>query len=182
MKKYKIVAIIGPAGAGKDSLARDIERYLDKAIDYHLIISLTTRPKRDYEVEGEDYYFVDNFNNYQMLETSSFNGWHYGTALNNLRPDVINIGVFNPEGVRSLMKHPEVEVIPILIKASDKVRLIRQLNRESEPNIEEIFRRWKADKEDFSKLGFDYFEVINETDRTKAGFDLMRIILQADSN
>jgi hypothetical protein len=36
-----------------------------------------------------------------------------------------------------------------LVAASDKNRLIRQLQREENPDVEEIMRRFKTDKEDF---------------------------------
>lgn len=38
----------------------------------------------------------------------------------------------------------------IWIKANDKVRIIRQLCREDDPSVEEVFRRYNADKADFS--------------------------------
>jgi guanylate kinase len=45
---------------------------------------------------------------------------------------------------------PEVEVYPIFIEASDKTRLLRQLNREKDPDVKEIVRRFHADEEDFN--------------------------------
>ena len=40
--------------------------------------------------------------------------------------------------------------------------MLRQLNREEYPNVDEIVRRYKTDKEDFSKLNFYYTEIENE--------------------
>lgn len=178
-KKYKIIALIGPSGAGKDSLVRALETYLDKDIDYHSIISLTTRPPRDYEVNGKDYYFVDDFSQYDMLETSSFNNWHYGTATEMLREDIVNVGVFNPEGIRSLIKHPEVDLETYYIKVEPKERLIRQLKREENPNIDEIMRRWKTDKEDFDNLDFEYKTIEND-DFIDAKYALIHAVLRAE--
>lgn len=45
---------------------------------------------------------------------------------------------------------PEVVVYPIFIEASDKTRLLRQLNRETNPDVREIIRRYGADENDFS--------------------------------
>ena len=66
-----------------------------------------------------------------MLEATYFNGWHYGTSKNSL-VDGINIGVFNPGGYDCLIQIPEDEVklIGFYIIASDKTRMLRQLNRE----------------------------------------------------
>lgn len=56
MNKYKIVAIMGKAGAGKDTLLREC-----LALDpnkLHEIISCTTRPPREGEREGVNYYYL----------------------------------------------------------------------------------------------------------------------------
>ena len=47
--------------------------------------------------------------------------------------------------------------------ASDKERLLRQLNRESDPDVDEILRRFKTDREDFSDLGFKHYIVKNNS-------------------
>lgn len=165
IKKFKIIALIGESGCGKDTLMKSVlEEY-----DMHEIISHTTRPAREGEIDGKNYHFVsktkffDEIKNNNMLETSVFNNWMYGTHKNALDINKTNIGVFNPEGIRSLLNNPEVEVTVVRLQAGDKTRLMRQLNRELEPNVEEIIRRYSADKADFSKLNFPYIEVDNET-------------------
>ena len=55
--KYKIIALFGESGAGKDTIARQL--VLSRA-NTNLIIPYTTRPKREYEREGVDYYFVSD--------------------------------------------------------------------------------------------------------------------------
>ena len=161
----KVIALIGEAGSGKDAI---LNRFTmsDK---YHGLISHTTRPRRYGECDGINYFYIDDQRFLKLksegffLETSEFNGWHYGTGLGSLVDDKINVGVFNPEGIRSLLKHPEVEVRVVYVRASAKTRLIRQLNREQDPNIEEILRRFKADEADFKDLEFNYTEYVNES-------------------
>ena len=98
-----------------------------------------------------------------MLEATVFNSWGYGTTINSLNENKINIGVFNPAGVESLMKDSRINLKVFYINTSDKERLIRQLGRESNPDIEEIFRRFKADTIDFSDLtDFNYTTINNE--------------------
>ena len=57
MQKIKIVALIGEAGSGKDFLLRCAR---EQYPEFHEIISCTTRPKRMGEVEGRNYYFLEN--------------------------------------------------------------------------------------------------------------------------
>ena len=49
------------------------------------------------------------------------------------------------------------------ICATAKNRLIRQLNREENPDVDEIIRRYKADYEDFYDLEFEYQVLPNDT-------------------
>lgn len=166
MKKYKIIALIGKAGSGKDTLLHQV---MKENTDFSEIISCTTRPPREGEVGGINYHFytTEMFQEAEstgkMLESTYFKGWHYGTAIESLNKDKINIGVFNPAGIHSLLKHPDVEVLKVYyINASGKVRLLRQLNREINPDTDEIIRRYSVDENDFSILNFEYEELINE--------------------
>lgn len=84
-----------------------------------------------------------------MIEYTEFNGWLYGTAIDCLSEEIPNIGVFNPAGIESLKQYVNLKIYIILISASPKIRLLRQLNREKEPNVDEVIRRYQADNIDF---------------------------------
>ena len=162
---YKIIALIGEAGAGKDTLMKEFL----KQHDFHEIISCTTRPPREGEKNGVNYFyysekdFLEKVNKNEMLEYTSFRDWFYGTSYDSVVKDKINIGVFNPDGVLSLLNRNDVDLQIVRITARDKTRLLRQLNRESSPDVEEIIRRYKTDKEDFKKINnIDYTELDND--------------------
>lgn len=164
----KIVALMGEAGSGKDTI---LHRIMEKYPSYfNEIISCTTRPPRQGEKEGVNYHFlsVEDFIrkilNGDMLEATEFNGWHYGTDSQSLIIDKINIGVFNPEGVRCLQEDENIELYVFYVRAAGKQRLLRQLNREENPDVDEIIRRYKADTEDFSFLNdIKYITLQNNT-------------------
>lgn len=162
---YKIIALIGKAGSGKDTF---LHRLIEANPDLHEIVSCTTRPRREGEVEGVNYFYLtpeqfgDKVLHDEMLEATCFNDWFYGTSYESLRSDVVNIGVFNPAGIDSLLARPDVEVQVFYITAPAKTRLLRQLNREENPNVDEIVRRYKADEVDFSDLDFPYTIIPNE--------------------
>lgn len=153
---YKVIAICGEAGSGKDTLARE----LIEATGWNGIVSCTTRPPREGEINGINYHFLTNDEfvlkivNNEMLEATIFNDWCYGTMISSLQENTINVGVFNPAGIEALCADPRVEVFIYFLKVPPKIRLIRQLNREDNPNIDEIIRRYKADQEDFNNLDF----------------------------
>lgn len=144
----KLVALIGKAGSGKSTiLNKVIEKYPGK---FNKIISCTNRPPRENERDKIDYYFltttqfIKKENSGKMLETASFNNWNYGTELSSLSKDKINIGVFNPTGIYNILKRKDIDLDldVYYIQASDKDRLLRQLTREENPNVEEIVRRY----------------------------------------
>lgn len=162
----KVVAIMGKAGAGKDALLHKIfEKYRN---EFHEIVSCTTRPPREGEVDGVNYHFLtheqfsDQLLDGEMLEATVFNDWCYGTSVRDLDENKVNIGVYNPQGVSSLLDmEGALDILPVLVECSPKVRLMRQLTRESEPNVDEIVRRYLADNEDFGHNDRNVFDKID---------------------
>ena len=150
----KIIAIMGEAGSGKDYLVKKLTR--DYPELFHEIVSCTTRPKREREIDGVDYYYLSedqfkaNIQNNKMLEYAIFRNWFYGTLLDSLSETKINLGVFNPAGVESLLKNKNVQVIVYRLSVHPKERLLRQLTREEYPDVNEIIRRYETDKKDFA--------------------------------
>lgn len=167
-EKIKIIAIIGKAGSGKDTIATAlVDEYPNT---FNNIVSCTTRPMRQGEQEGINYYYLseDEFaereRNGDMLESTEFNTWHYGTSKKALSNKSVNVGVFNPAGVRSLIKDNDIDLFIFYVRAGDKTRLLRQLNREENPDVKEIIRRFGADESDFGRIDFiPNASIINES-------------------
>lgn len=163
---YKICAIVGEAGSGKDTIMKKV---LQRCPWTNEIVSCTTRPRREGEVEGINYFYLtgEAFGELvlqnKMLEATVFNDWFYGTSLSTLSEDMINIGVFNPAGIEAMINSPEVDLEVYYAEVSAKTRLLRQLNREENPDVYEIIRRFKADMIDFEFLDFPHIIVKNET-------------------
>lgn len=157
---YKVIAFVGKSAAGKDSLYRE---FVSAFPNYNPIISCTTRPPREGEIDGVNYYFLSNeeffdkIKNNEMLEWTSFNGWYYGSCLTHFKKDTINIGVFDPQGVRTLLDREDVDVFICYLHTSDITRLIRTLKREENLNVKEIIRRYYADEDDFIEYA-DYIK------------------------
>lgn len=155
-----IIALLGKAGAGKDTVARIL---VENNPEWHMMISCTTRPMREGEKEGVNYYYLTNEEfaakvlNGDMLEAVCFNNWYYGTDKTTLLPG-INVGVFNPEGydcfLESAKIDPELTVIGFYVDVDDKIRMMRQLTRETDPDVKEICRRYFADLEDFDDIDY----------------------------
>lgn len=83
MKKGLLIILSGPSGVGKNCVRQEIMK--DNKLNFVYSISMTTREKREKEVDGRDYYFVSeeefqkNIDNGNFLEWASFVGHRYGT-------------------------------------------------------------------------------------------------------
>ena len=55
--KKKIIVLAGPAGTGKNSIINGVLHKVKKSSD---LVTSTTRSPRVHEVNGVDYFFVDN--------------------------------------------------------------------------------------------------------------------------
>ena len=166
--KYQVIALVGKAGAGKDT----VQKITCSAhqLMFNPIISCTTRPMREKEIQDVDYHFVSLVDftrgvlDGSMLEATEFRGWFYGTPESSLVKDKINIGVFNPAGVEALLDDPRLNVLVVKITAKDKTRLLRCLSRENNPDCAEICRRFITDEKDFEAFSHleEYAVVSNE--------------------
>ena len=174
MQKIKIIALFGKSGAGKDTIQKWIMKHYPKS--FNPIVSCTTRPMRQGETDGQDYFFLSNEEfaqkvlNLSMLEATEFRGWYYGTSIDQLDINRINIGVFNIAGIEALLEDSRLDIFPVWIYADDKVRLLRALNREEKPDCAEICRRFQTDEKDFAEMDFMPYFVWNNSSENKKQF------------
>src|SRR4030065_1201622 len=81
-RKGKLFIISGPSGAGKSSL---ITEALEQLEGFLKSVSVTTRPKRKNEKDGEKYRFINNEQfeelkkDNRLLEYATYCGFYYGT-------------------------------------------------------------------------------------------------------
>lgn len=165
MNKYNILMVCGPSSSGKDTLASQlVENDPEK---YHKCVLATSRPRRDYEVQGVDYIF-DSYQNLfrgkDYVYPITFNGWLYSIPLASLCEDKINIIVSNSYWASALMDSPPKnwDVSYIYLDVPDKVRLIRALNREENPDCKEICRRFLADENDWTYFLAKYKDKVQD--------------------
>lgn len=161
----KIFYIMGKSSCGKDTIYKKLLS-LDKC-NLKRIVPYTTRPIRDKEQNGVDYYFIDDekLDEYRnkglIIELREYNTvhgiWKYLTVddgnTNLENNDYITIGT--PESFEKMVKYYGKEkIVPILITVDDGVRLERALKREraqEKPKYAEMCRRFLADEADFDK-------------------------------
>jgi guanylate kinase len=179
-----IVVISGPGGVGKDTL---IEKLLARDPRLRYSVSYTTRPRREYEVDGEHYSFVDasDFRRLlaedELLEHATINGHLYGTSgsrLDQARADghdvIVKIDVHGAEQMRP--KRPEAIYIFVSPPSMEEL-LRRRIERGVETKREMQARQRLAEVE----MGFAdrYDHVIVNEDADKAVAEIERILQRA---
>ena len=159
----KIFFILGKSSSGKDTIFQKIKE--NNELGLKTVVGYTTRPMRENEVDGEEYFFVDRDrleelkNEDKVIESRDYNTvhgiWSYFTVddgqIDLDQDNYLYIGTLESyEQVRNF--YGEDKVIPIYIEVEQGERLRRAVLREieqSEPKYEELCRRFLADEQDF---------------------------------
>lgn len=180
-----LIVISGPSGVGKGTVRRALFERANHNLEYS--VSMTTRPPREGEVHGKDYYFVtrEEFERYikegKLLEYAEFVNNYYGTPLEYVeerlaqgKEVVLEIEVQGAMQVRE--KIPDAVFI-FIAPPSRKALRERITKRATEP--EEIInqRMEKAEREFYMAHMYDYI-VVNDTVENAA--DRIMAIIRAE--
>lgn len=161
----KIFCLMGKSSSGKDTIYKKLLEL--NTLPLHTIVPCTTRPIRDGETHGVEYYFYTEeeldrlLQAGKIIELRSYDTvhgiWKYFTAddhqIDLTRNDYLIIGT-----LESYVKMQEYfgadKMVPIYIYVDDGLRLQRALDREraqEKPRYAEMCRRFLADEKDFSE-------------------------------
>ena len=159
----KLFYIMGKSASGKDTIYQKLLE--DPELHFRRLIIYTTRPIRDGEKDGQEYYFV-NEDEFQCLKASGkiiedrgyesvYGLWRYFTVDNMDLEKYNYLGIGTLESYEQLKKYyGDDKVCPIYIEVEDGERLKRAIAREETqeiPKYEEMCRRFLADSQDFSE-------------------------------
>ena len=179
----RIICLMGKSSAGKDTIYRRLLE--DKALGLRKIVPYTTRPIREGELEGREYFYTDEAgfdrlkSQGKVIEDRAYHTchglWRYFTVDDGqIQEDGNYLMIGTLEAYGKLREYFGADrLLPVLIELDDGTRLQRALNRElaqADPKYAEMCRRFLADREDFSqekieKAGIDRRFVNDELER-----------------
>ena len=170
----KLYVVMGKSSTGKDTIYKELK----VKTDLKSIVMYTTRPMREGETDGREYFFVsdeaalDYEKKDKIIEIRKYNTihgvWKYFTLDDGQiiqESDNKYLIIATLEAYKKYISYYGKEmIIPIYIEVDDKTRIHRAISREDTqayPKYAEMCRRFLADEEDFSE------EKLNDAGITK---------------
>jgi guanylate kinase len=141
------IILVGKAAAGKDHLRKILE---GRGFNYG--VSYTTRPPRPGEIDGRDYFFIEENEFTDLIEQGffyehvTFNGWYYGTSKEQWH-ETDDVFIMTPTGIGKLHAADRKSSFIIYIDIPIEVRRERLGGRNDQNDV--IERRIQADEKDF---------------------------------
>lgn len=161
----KMIYLMGKSSSGKDTVYKRLLEW--KEGNLKRVLLYTTRPIREGEKEGEEYYFTDDAGYREMeakgrvIESRAYHTyhglWRYFTvddgSIDLAHNNYLLIGTIESY-LKTAAYFGKEKILPVLLELDDGVRLKRALEREMKqknPKYQEMCRRFLADAEDFSE-------------------------------
>ncbi|MBR2066695.1 MAG: guanylate kinase [Solobacterium sp.] len=183
MKKGLLIVLSGPSGVGKGTILKELMKDEELMLSYS--VSMTTRNKREGEVEGVNYYFVSKeefeeaVEKGELLEHAEFVGNYYGTPLKDVerlrnegRNVVLEIEVQGCKQVQEKVK----DALTIFIVPPNMEELENRIRgRKTEP--EEIIQERLAKAQREMKM-MDQYKYVICNDDVDLAVDIISVIIK----
>jgi guanylate kinase len=178
-----LIVISGPSGVGKDSVLKNMRA---RDLPLHFVVTATSRPQREGEIHGEDYFFVTKAEFERMIDRCAliehalvykeYKGIpkeQVQQALNSGRDVIMRIDVQGAATIREL--YPDALLIYLSTQSEDE--LVERLKARRTETPEKLELRLTTAREELKQVGlFDYFVVNAENQLDQAVETILAII------
>lgn len=168
-KRGNLIIISGTTCAGKGTIVKHL---IERNKNLHLSISYTSRPKRNSEIDGKDYYFVSDEEFLKKIENNEFleyaqvhYGCYYGTPkkeieekLNEGYDVILEIEVDGARQVKELFP----ETILIFVMAPSMEIIKERIKARNEESAEQIIKRFKRAYQELNEVNKYNYVVVND--------------------
>lgn len=181
-----LIVISGPSGVGKDSA---VQRMKERGLPIRFVVTATTRPQREGEQDGVDYFFTSReefaemIENDKLIEYAIVYGDYKGIpksqveeALSSGTDVVMRVDVQGAQTIRKL--YPEALLIFLSTRTEEE--LVRRLKQRKTESSEDLKLRIATARKEMLKVDlFDYY-VINAENELDAAVDTIIAIIRAE--
>ena len=180
-----MLVLSSPSGAGKTSIARSL---LTRDKEINMSVSATTRPRRPGEVEGKDYYFVDeekfkiDINKGLFLEYARVFDHYYGTPLG-LVQKLLSSGCdvlfdIDWQGTQQIKAKARDDLVSIFVLPPSTAELEKRLITRAQDSAAVVAGRMARAADEMSHYPeYDYIIVNHDLDQS---IDAVHTILKAE--
>ncbi|HZO73559.1 MAG TPA: guanylate kinase [Ktedonobacteraceae bacterium] len=186
LKQGLLFVLSAPSGTGKDSVIKALK---EQGMAFHVVASVTARPPRPGESEGNPYYFVnqETFDRMvaqnELLEYANVHGNWYGQPvqqikdnLNNGRDVLLKIDV---QGAETVRKKVPGAIFIFLVPGSAEELVERLTNRQTETEAQLQRRLADSQMELAQQIHYDYV-VENRQGHLSEAVEKVRAIMIAE--
>jgi len=185
--KGKVVIVSGPSGVGKSTICKEILKKLDYV---YLSVSVTTRPKSEAEVDGQDYWFVseedfqERIEKGLLLEYAEVFGHFYGTPKDKVEEalqagKVVILEIDVQGAIKTKVVYPEA--VTIFILAPTEKDLAERLNHRGREAGEVAEERLNGASAEIAAAWQHYEHMVINEDLQQAVNECVQIIENAKS-
>ena len=143
----KVFVLTGNTGTGKTTVAN----YLNEFYEMPKVITHTTRPPREGEIDQVDYYFESeqSFKENHYLESVAYANYHYGSSYEGLeraweKSPLITI-VLDTAGAKTYSEKLGDEAVVIFLTVTKPDEILGRLSKRGD-NLEETRRRMASEE------------------------------------
>ena len=190
----RIYYLLGKSATGKDTLYKEI---LKRRPKLRTVTMYTTRPIREGETDGVEYFFTDReelerqLASGKVIESRTYQtiagSWTYYTVDDgqfDVADDESCLMIGTLESYEKMCAYFEAgKTVPVYIEVPDGIRLLRAVKREEnqkKPNYREVCRRYLADEKDFSEENLERLGITKRYQNTDMEMCVEEILRDLD--
>ena len=181
-----LVVISGPSGVGKDTV---LDHMKQRGLPFHFVVTATTRPIRPGEVEGDDYFFVeeqeflDMIDRGELIEHALVYNDHKGVPRQQIREAmdsgqdvVMRVDVQGAKTIRALAP----QALMIFLTAGNEEELERRLRKRRTESEADLRLRLATAKEELGYLEVFDYALLNADSQVEVAVDTILAIIEAE--
>lgn len=190
----RIYYLLGKSATGKDTLYKEI---LKRRPKLRTVTMYTTRPIREGETDGVEYFFTGReelerqLASGKVIESRTYQTiagpWTYYTVDDgqfDVADDESCLMIGTLESYEKMCAYFEAgKMVPVYIEVPDGIRLLRAVKREEnqkKPNYQEVCRRYLADEKDFSEENLERLGITKRYQNTDMEMCVEEILRDLD--